>query len=154
MRIRAQLLRRLGVAARRGAGRRRGAGPPPCVAAGWTVGLEVRASEPSERGATPAPTPATITVAATATAFDQAAAIGSETGTIRSAREARAQEGRERQERGDALDDARRSGLRASDGGVEPGGDGLAAARLAVGDVAREAARVAGAERGLAGRWR
>ena len=54
--------------------------------------------------------------------------------------EARAQEAGERQERGDALDGAARRRARQRRD-VEPDGHGQAAARLAVGDVAREAAR-------------
>ena len=101
---------RVGAACRTRAGRvtrrarPRGGGGTPA----WRGRADVRSRAAPTCGATPAPTPATTIVAATATAFDQAAAIGSETGTICSlpAQTRAAQEGGERQERGDALDGA------------------------------------------------
>jgi hypothetical protein len=65
--------------------------------------------------------------------------------------EARAQEGGQREEAGGALDRAA-DGRPGQRGDVEPGGHRHAAARLAVRDVAREAARVARTRGGAIGR--
>src|SRR3954454_23151130 len=53
---------------------------PVMTVAAWAAAWRAASWAPPPCGATPAPTPATITVAATATALDQPAASGSETG--------------------------------------------------------------------------
>ncbi len=101
--------------------------------------------------AAPAPSPAT-TIAATAASLAPPAAAWSETQRqlarprVAAASAAAAQQQREREQRGDLLDRALAQRLAGDERGVHAGHERLAAARLAVGDVARQAARVARAE--------